>query len=98
MSDTIKKTLDYDEWVAFASKNYDIIIEKYDDVVFDAVVYDGESGEERELSHTLEEAIEMCKGTSMEKSMRNAVMKAVYTGSNLEENIQKVMEEYYGLK
>lgn len=91
------KTMSYDKWVEFAVNNYDIVIENYDKVVYEAYVPDLETGESIFVQLTLEQVIQMCMGTNMETMLRNNVMKSVYTGSMLEQNIQRVMKEYYVL-
>lgn len=89
------KALSYEKWIQFAMDNYKMVSDNYDSVVYEATIFDYEMQEERDVSHTLSEVISMCMNTSMERAMRNCIMKAVYTGYGLESNIQKVMNEYY---
>ena len=87
----------YKMWMEFASGNYNIVKNNYNKVVYNAKIIDRETGQEKEVSLTLGQAMEMCMNTSMEDAMRNCVMKAVYVGYGLEKNIQKVMNEFYVL-
>lgn len=95
--DTKIKAMPYEKWIEFAVDNYEMVKQCYDEVLFEANVIDRETDEEIFVSHTLGEVMELCKNTSMEKSVRNSIMKAVYTGNGLDKNIQKVMKEFYVL-
>lgn len=95
MIETKIKPMPYQKWMEFAIDNYNIVKNNLNKVVYNANVYDRDINENKQVSLTLGQAMELCMNTSMENSMRNCVMKAVYTGYGLEKNIKKVMNEFY---
>lgn len=97
MFDDSKKnvTMSFKEWVEYATLNYDIVSNYYNKRVYEAMVVDPETGIPDLVQLTLGDVFNKCEGTNLEKTIRSAIMRCVYTNEKLDKPIRKVMDDYY---
>lgn len=87
--------LTYAEWVEVAQSDYPIVLENYNNIVYEAEVINRSEGGYEHVELTLGEVLDMCEGTFLEDKIRRTIMKCVYAYHNLEEEIKKIMDIYY---
>ena len=85
----------YSEWKDYAIVAYDIVSRNYNKKVYEAVVENKSSGHGELVQLTLRDVMNKCAGTNFEEPIKRAIMKCVYTGAKLENEIRKVMDEYF---
>ena len=66
-----------------------------EDSVYEAVVYNKSSGNGELVQLTLRDVMNKCAGTNFEEPIKRAIMKCVYTDAKLDNEIRKVMDEYF---
>ena len=87
--------LSYEAWKEYIIVEYDIISKNYNRKIYETVVEDKDTHENKFIQLTLRDTLNMCQGTSLEEPMRKAVMKVIYAGAKLKKEIRKVMDIYY---
>jgi hypothetical protein len=85
----------YKDWLAMAITNYDVVSKNYNRKVYEAMVTDHKTKNVEFVQLTLRDVLNICEGTIFEDRIKRAIMKCVYTGVNLEQEIRKVMDVYY---
>lgn len=85
----------YSEWKDYAIVEYDIVSRNYNKKVYEAVVDNKSSGNGELVQLTLRDVMNKCAGTNFEEPIKRAIMKCVYTDAKLDNEIRKVMDEYF---
>ena len=88
-------SLTFSEWLEMAQSDYQIVLENYNNIVYDSDIINRENGAVEHVSLTLSDVCEMCQGTFLEEKLKRAIMKCVYAYNSLEQEIMKLMEVYY---
>lgn len=87
--------MSYKEWKAYALTNYDVVSKNYNYKVYEGLVKDPKTNETQLVQLTLREVLTKCEGSVFERQIRQAVMRCVYTGAQLNKEIRPVMDLYY---
>ena len=87
--------MEYKEWREFAITEYDVVSKNYNFKVYESVVNNPKTKELELVQLTLREVLSKCEGTVFERQIRQAVMRCVYTDSQLDKEIRPIMDLYY---
>ena len=90
-------SLTFGEWIEVAQSDYPIVLENYNNIVYEADVINRKDGAVEHVKLTLAEICSMCEGTFLEEKLKRAIMKCVYAYNSLESEIKKIMDIYFCL-
>ena len=85
----------YKEWVEYAILEYDLVSKNYNHKVYENMILDKDTKQMKLVQMTLRDVLNKCDGTNYEDRMRRAVMKCVYTGAKLNNEIRRVMDPFF---
>lgn len=90
-------SLTFSNWIEIANGDYPIVVENYNNVIYEADVINRQDGSTEHVTLTLCEVCSMCEGTFLETRLKRAIMKCVYAYHSLESEVKKIMDVYYCL-